>query len=63
MLVNEPIWSPEDKAHFLARIQTILTGLTAPAPNQTHPIDHGDDIATASESELFAILDEDVGPR
>jgi acyl carrier protein len=61
-LVNEPDWGPNDKARFSARIQTILTGLTAPAPNQSHPIDDGDDIATASESELFAILDEDVGP-
>jgi acyl transferase domain-containing protein/NADPH:quinone reductase-like Zn-dependent oxidoreductase/acyl carrier protein len=62
-LVNQPDWNPDDKAHFSARIQNILTALSAPAPNQSHPIDHGDDIATASESELFAILDEDVGPR
>ncbi|HWF27670.1 MAG TPA: SDR family NAD(P)-dependent oxidoreductase [Mycobacterium sp.] len=61
-LVNQPDWSPDDKVHFSARIRTILTGLTTPAPKQPHPIDNGDDIATASESELFAILDEDVGP-
>jgi NAD(P)-dependent dehydrogenase (short-subunit alcohol dehydrogenase family)/acyl carrier protein len=61
-LVNQPEWTPDDKTHLSARIQTILTGLTAPAPNQSHPVDGGDDIATASESELFAILDEDAGP-
>ncbi len=61
-LVNQPEWTPDDKTHLSARIQTILTGLTAPAPNQSHPVDGGDDIATASESQLFAILDEDAGP-
>ncbi|OMC42985.1 hypothetical protein A5744_15075 [Mycobacterium sp. IS-1264] len=61
-LVDQPDWSPDEKAQFSARIQAILTGLTAPAPSQTH-IDDGDDIATATDSELFAILDEDVGPR
>ncbi|MGE2818271.1 KR domain-containing protein, partial [Mycobacterium heidelbergense] len=61
-LVDQPDWSPHEKAQLSARIQTILTGLTAPAPSQTH-IDDGDDIATATDSELFAILDEDVGPR
>ncbi|OMC11779.1 hypothetical protein A5736_24870 [Mycobacterium sp. SP-6446] len=61
-LVDQPDWSPDEKAQFSARIQTILTGLAAPAPSQTH-IDDGDDIATATDSELFAILDEDVGPR
>jgi len=61
-LVNQPEWTPDDKTHLSARIKTILTGLTAPAPSQTQPVDGGDDIATASESELFAILDEDAGP-
>jgi acyl carrier protein len=62
-LVNRPDWTPDDKTYFSAHIQTILAGLTAPPPNQSHPIEDVDDIATASESELFAILDEDVGPR
>jgi acyl carrier protein len=62
-LVDQPDWSPDEKAQFSARIQTILTGLTAPAVSQTHAIDDGDDIATATDSELFAFLDEDVGPR
>jgi acyl carrier protein len=60
-LVNQPDWTPDDKTHFSDRIQTILTDLTIapPAVDQSHDFD--DDITTASESQLFAILDEDVG--
>jgi acyl carrier protein len=61
-LVNQPGWTPDDKAQFSARIQTILAGLTTspPGATQSHSIDD-DDIATATESQLFAILDEDLG--
>jgi NAD(P)-dependent dehydrogenase (short-subunit alcohol dehydrogenase family)/acyl carrier protein len=62
-LVDQPEWTPDDRARLSARIQTILAGLTSAAPNQSHPVDAGDDIATATESELFAILDEDAGSR
>jgi polyketide synthase 7 len=58
-LVNQADWSPDDKTHFSARIQTILSDLTTKPANESPPID--DDIATATESQLFAILDEDVG--
>jgi acyl carrier protein len=58
-LVSQPDWTPDEKTHFSARIQTILSDLTIPPINQSHPFD--DDIATATESQLFAILDEDVG--
>jgi polyketide synthase 7 len=60
-LVNQPDWTPDDKTQFSGRIQTILTGLTTalPAFDQSHDFD--DDITTATESQLFAILDEDVG--
>jgi acyl transferase domain-containing protein/NADPH:quinone reductase-like Zn-dependent oxidoreductase/NADP-dependent 3-hydroxy acid dehydrogenase YdfG/acyl carrier protein len=61
-LVDRPDWTPDDKTHLSARIQTILTGLTTPlpGPSQSHAI--SDDITTATERELFAILDEDLGP-
>jgi acyl carrier protein len=61
-LVDRPGWTPDDKTRLSARIQTILTGLTTPlpGPSQSHAID--DDIATATEDQLFAILDEDVSP-
>ena len=61
-LVNQPGWSPADKARLTTRIQTILADLTAP-PLDDFPSDLiNDDITTATERELFAILDEDAGP-
>jgi acyl transferase domain-containing protein/NADPH:quinone reductase-like Zn-dependent oxidoreductase/acyl carrier protein/NADP-dependent 3-hydroxy acid dehydrogenase YdfG len=61
-LVNQSGWTPEDKARISARIHTILTGLTAPSvtPNESQPV--VDAITTATESELFAILDDELRP-
>jgi acyl carrier protein len=62
-LVNQPNWTPEDKTRLAARIQVILTELENPPPlmpSEAHSID--DDISTATERELFAILDDDLGP-
>jgi acyl transferase domain-containing protein/NADPH:quinone reductase-like Zn-dependent oxidoreductase/acyl carrier protein len=58
-LVDRPDWTAGDKTHVSARIQAILTGLTTPPPHidGSHHVD--DDVTTATESELFAILDED----
>jgi acyl transferase domain-containing protein/NADPH:quinone reductase-like Zn-dependent oxidoreductase len=60
-LVNQPGWRPDDKTHFEGRIQTILTELTTAPPALDPSLDFDDDITTATESQLFAILDEDVG--
>ena len=61
-LLNEPDWNPEDKTQLSARIQTLLSTLTPP-PTTTHPDDtYDDDINTATESQLFAILDDELGP-
>ncbi|MGO9925584.1 MAG: phosphopantetheine-binding protein, partial [Mycobacterium sp.] len=60
-LVNQLHWTPDDKTHFSDRIQTILIDLTTAPPVLDPSHDFDDDIATASESQLFAILDEDVG--
>jgi NADP-dependent 3-hydroxy acid dehydrogenase YdfG/acyl carrier protein len=60
-LVNQPDWTPDDKTHFSARIQTILTDLTTAPPGLDQDYSFDDDITTATESQLFAILDEDVG--
>ena len=59
-LVNQADWTAEDKKHFEARIESILTELTAPEPvrDESHLLNDVD-LATATESELFAILDED----
>jgi acyl carrier protein len=56
-LVNQADWTAKDKAHFTARIESILTELTAPQ-SESHGLEDVD-LATATESELFAILDED----
>jgi len=61
-LVNQPNWTPEDRTRLAERIQAILTELESPPPlttNEAHAI--GDDITTATERELFAILDDDFG--
>jgi polyketide synthase 7 len=60
-LLNQPDWKPEDKLHLSNRIQTLLTTLGA----QLDPDDLKDtidaDLYTATESQLFAILDEELG--
>ncbi len=58
-LLNQPNWKPEDKARLSARIQNLLTTLSATEQPDSEHLD--DDIAAASESELFAILDEELG--
>jgi NADPH:quinone reductase-like Zn-dependent oxidoreductase/acyl carrier protein len=57
-LVNQPRWTEDDKARLGARIRTILADLTTPQ-NTPEPFD--DDITKATESQLFAILDEELG--
>jgi polyketide synthase 7 len=57
-LLNQPGWTPDDKTNLSARIQTILTTLSS----ERDPHDADDeDIHTATESQLFAILDEELG--
>ncbi|ORB62309.1 type I polyketide synthase [Mycobacterium shinjukuense] len=60
-LLDQPGWKPDDKKHLTTRLHAMLTSLTAPAvAAPEEPFD--DDITTATESQLFAILDEEVGP-
>ncbi|WP_120313896.1 type I polyketide synthase, partial [Mycobacterium alsense] len=63
-LIDRPDWSPQDKAQLSARLHALLAGLSDPPPDETHDDfdDFHDDIETATEAELFAILDEEVGP-
>ena len=60
-LLNQPDWRPDDKPHLTTRIPTLLTTLSA----QLDPYDQqeadDEDIHTATESQLFAILDEELG--
>ncbi|ORJ57852.1 type I polyketide synthase [Mycobacterium simiae] len=60
-LLNQPDWRPEDKSHLTTRIQALLGTLGASQdPIDRHEPDD-EDIHTATESELFAILDEELG--
>jgi polyketide synthase 7 len=60
-LLNQPDWKPEDRTHLTTRIQTLLTTLST-HPDPDDPYDSEDeDIYTATESQLFAILDEELG--
>ena len=64
-LLGQSDWSPGDKAQLVTRLEGMLNSLTGPAeiPYPDHPDDpFDDDIATATESQLFAILDEEMGP-
>ncbi len=64
-LLGRSDFSPGDRAQLATRLEGLLAGLTgpAPAPYPDHPDDpFDDDIATATESQLFAILDEESGP-
>ncbi|MBV8788287.1 MAG: SDR family NAD(P)-dependent oxidoreductase, partial [Mycobacterium sp.] len=64
-LVSQPDWKPGDKAQLVTRLQALLTTLTGPSrTSHVEPVDDtfDDDISTATESQLFAILDEDFGP-
>jgi polyketide synthase 7 len=60
-LLNQPDWKPEDRAHLATRIQTLLATVGA----RLDPFDARDpddeDLHAATESQLFAILDEELG--
>ncbi len=58
-LLNEPNWNPDDKPVLSSRIHNLLTTLRpADHPDPEH-LD--DDLDAATESQLFAILDEELG--
>ncbi|MGB9222525.1 SDR family NAD(P)-dependent oxidoreductase, partial [Mycobacterium sp.] len=57
-LLNQSDWEPENTTHLRARIQALLATLGA-HPDSYDPEDQ--DIETATESQLFAILDEELG--
>ena len=61
ILLNQPDWKPEDKPHLTNRIQTLLTTLGAHLDNDDLKDTIDADLYTATESQLFAILDEELG--
>ncbi|WP_082129469.1 type I polyketide synthase [Mycobacterium haemophilum] len=58
-LLRQTNWNSENKAHLSTRIRNLLTILSATEQPDDEHLD--DDIAAATESELFAILDEELG--
>lgn len=62
-LLDQPNWNPDDKTRLIKRLQAILTDCTAPPASSGPSTTHDDeDITTATESQLFAILDDELGP-
>lgn len=60
-LLNQSDWQPGDKPHLTTRIQTLLTTLSANLDPHDQQEADDEDIHSASASELFAILDEELG--
>ncbi|MGV0638387.1 type I polyketide synthase [Mycobacterium kansasii] len=58
-LVNRTDWTSEEKDQVSERLRAMLAGLATPS---AAIVSQDADITTASESELFAILDEELGP-
>ncbi|HEX5254871.1 MAG TPA: SDR family NAD(P)-dependent oxidoreductase [Mycobacterium sp.] len=64
-LLKAPDLGPGEKAQLITRLESLLSTVMgpSPAPLLSHPEDaFDDDISTATESQLFAILDDEVGP-
>ncbi|WP_068189630.1 type I polyketide synthase [Mycobacterium sp. UM_CSW] len=61
-LIDQPGLDPDDKKRMTARIEMLLTLSTAQSDPAAHDDLFDDDIENATESELFAILDEESGP-
>ncbi|MEB4211036.1 SDR family NAD(P)-dependent oxidoreductase [Mycobacterium sp. 94-17] len=61
-LLDDPDLSPEERARLAARLESLTGPPPPPAPLLADPEDaFDDDISTATESQLFAILDDEVG--
>lgn len=62
-LLGQPDWDADEKASLSTRLQAIATELTTPSSTDS-PMNRadGEDITTATDSQLFAILDDEIGP-
>ncbi|ETB09442.1 polyketide synthase 8 domain protein [Mycobacterium avium subsp. avium 2285 (R)] len=62
-LLTQPGLSPGDRAQLVTRLQSLLSTPPQPSGHPEFPEDaFDDDIATATDSQLFAILDDEAGP-
>ncbi len=60
-LLDRPGWKPEDRARLSARLEAMLTSVAEPLETACADDSFDDDISTATESQLFALLEEDGG--
>jgi polyketide synthase 7 len=60
-LLNRPDWKTEEKTHLSSRIQTLLAAVGTYSDPDVPYDPRDEDIHTATESQLFAILDEELG--
>jgi polyketide synthase 7 len=58
-LLGAPSWNADDKSVLRARIHNLLAALPPSEPSDAEHLD--DDLDAATESQLFAILDEELG--
>ncbi|RAU91272.1 polyketide synthase, partial [Mycobacterium colombiense] len=58
-LLGAPNWNADDKSVLRARIHNLLAALVPSEPSDAAHLD--DDLDAATESQLFAILDEELG--
>ncbi|WP_415823224.1 SDR family NAD(P)-dependent oxidoreductase, partial [Mycobacterium senriense] len=58
-LLAAPTWNADDKSLLRARIHNLLAALPPGDPSDAEHLD--DDLDAATESQLFAILDEELG--
>ncbi len=58
-LLGAPDWNADDRSVLRARIHTLLGAIAPADPADSEHLD--DDLDAATESQLFAILDEELG--
>ncbi|OBH22452.1 polyketide synthase [Mycobacterium sp. E1319] len=61
-LLDRPDWTAAERAQLVARLQGLLAAPAPPTLPSFADAAFDDDIATATDSQLFAILDDEVGP-
>ena len=61
-LIDQPDWDHDDKKRLTARLENLLRVSTLPPDPPSDDDLYDVDINAATESQLFAILDEKAGP-
>ena len=59
-LVLNPEWTVAEKSQLASQLETLRAALTSPDGDNRRKADHRD-IESATDTQLFAILDEELG--